>query len=65
MALILCMLTAAVMVLKNGYSRDEVEHAAQNSLASIASAISSAGISGDGSSRSGADISGDDATRGQ
>ncbi|MBV9448108.1 MAG: Na+/H+ antiporter NhaC [Streptosporangiaceae bacterium] len=38
-ALILCVLAVAVIVLKNGYSWDEVQHAAQNSLASIASAI--------------------------
>ena len=38
-ALILCVLTAALIALKNGHSWDEVEHAAQNSLASIASAV--------------------------
>jgi NhaC family Na+:H+ antiporter len=37
--LILCVLVVAVIVLKNGYSWDDVEHAAQGSLASIASAI--------------------------
>jgi NhaC family Na+:H+ antiporter len=38
-ALVLCVLTAALIALKNGHSWDEVQHAAQNSLASIASAI--------------------------
>src|SRR5215471_1757294 len=38
-ALILSVLVVAVIVLKNGYSWDDVEHAAQGSLASIASAI--------------------------
>src|SRR5499427_10949416 len=38
-ALILCVLTAALIALKNGHSWEEVEHAAQNSLASIASAV--------------------------
>jgi len=38
-ALILCVLTAALIALKNGHSWEEVEHAAQTSLASIASAV--------------------------
>ncbi len=38
-ALILSVLVVAVIVLKNGYSWDDIEHAAQGSLASIASAI--------------------------
>src|ERR1043165_9196302 len=38
-ALILSVLVVAVIVLKNGYSWDDVEQAAQGSLASIASAI--------------------------
>ena len=38
-ALILSVLVVAVIVLKNGYTWDDVEHAAQGSLASIASAI--------------------------
>ena len=38
-ALILCVLTAALIALKNGHSWDEIEHAAQNSLASVASAV--------------------------
>jgi NhaC family Na+:H+ antiporter len=38
-ALILCVLTAGLIALKNGHSWEEIEHAAQNSLASIASAV--------------------------
>lgn len=38
-ALILCVLTAALIALKNGHSWKDVEHAAQASLASIASAV--------------------------
>ena len=38
-ALILCVLTAALIAMKNGHSWEEIEHAAQNSLASIASAV--------------------------
>jgi Na+:H+ antiporter, NhaC family len=38
-ALILCVLVAALIALKNGHSWEEIEHAAQNSLASIASAV--------------------------
>jgi NhaC family Na+:H+ antiporter len=38
-ALILCVLVAALIALKNGHSWEEVEHAAQTSLASIASAV--------------------------
>jgi Na+:H+ antiporter, NhaC family len=38
-ALILCVLTAALIALKNGHSWDEIEHAAQDSLASVASAV--------------------------
>src|SRR5499427_2312005 len=38
-ALILCVLTAALIALKNGHSWEEVEHAAQDSLASVASAV--------------------------
>ena len=39
LALILCVLTAALIALKNGHSWEEVEHAAQASLASVASAV--------------------------
>jgi Na+:H+ antiporter, NhaC family len=38
-ALILCVLVAALIVLKNGHSWEEIEHAAQGSLASISTAI--------------------------
>src|SRR5215468_12490790 len=38
-ALILCVLVAALIVLKNGHSWEEIEHAAQGSLASVATAI--------------------------
>jgi Na+:H+ antiporter, NhaC family len=38
-ALILCVLTAALIALKNGHSWEEIEHAAQDSLASVASAV--------------------------
>lgn len=38
-ALILCVLTAALIALKNGHSWEDIEHAAQTSLASIASAV--------------------------
>lgn len=38
-ALILCVLTAALIAMKNGHSWEAVEHAAQTSLASIASAV--------------------------
>src|SRR5215475_6858041 len=38
-ALILCVLTAALIALKNGHSWEDIEHASQTSLASIASAV--------------------------
>ena len=38
-ALFLCVLTAALIALKNGHSWEDIEHAAQTSLASIASAV--------------------------
>src|SRR6516162_2234383 len=38
-ALFLCALTAALIALKNGHSWEDIEHAAQTSLASIASAV--------------------------
>ncbi|HSS92487.1 MAG TPA: Na+/H+ antiporter NhaC family protein, partial [Candidatus Dormibacteraeota bacterium] len=38
-ALILCSLTAALIVLKNGHTWEEIQEAAQGSLASITSAI--------------------------
>jgi NhaC family Na+:H+ antiporter len=38
-ALILCVLVAALIVLKNGHSWEEIEHAAQGSLASVTTAI--------------------------
>jgi Na+:H+ antiporter, NhaC family len=38
-ALILCVLVAALIVLKNGHSWEEIEHATQGSLASVSTAI--------------------------
>jgi hypothetical protein len=39
-ALVLCAMVAALIAVKNGHSVDEVQHAAQGSVASVTSAIS-------------------------